>query len=38
MSEQHYEDVDCVLERLRVAKLKDNVNKCAFACEEGILQ
>ena len=32
--EQHYEDVNRVLERLDVANLKVNVNKCAFACEE----
>ena len=32
--EQHYKDVNCVLERLDVANLKVNVNKCAFACEE----
>ena len=35
--EQHYEDVNCVLERLSVANLKANVNKCAFACEEVIV-
>ena len=29
--EQHHEDVDCVLERLSVANLKVNVNKCAFS-------
>ena len=32
--EQHYKDVNCGLERLDVANLKVNVNKCAFACEE----
>jgi hypothetical protein len=35
--EQHYEDVNCVLERLSVANLKVNVNKCAFAREEVIV-
>ena len=35
--EQHYEDVDRVLERLSVANLKVNVNKCAFAREEVIV-
>ena len=32
--EQHHEDVDCVLERLRVANLRTIFNKCALACEE----
>ena len=32
--EQHYEDVNCVLERLDIANLKVNVNKCSFAKEE----
>ena len=35
--EQHYEDVNCVMERLSIANLKVNVNKCAFACEEVIV-
>ena len=35
--EQHYEDVNHVLERLDVANLKVNVNKCAFACEEVVV-
>ena len=35
--EQHYEDVNRVLERLSVAKIKVNVNKCAFACEEVVV-
>ena len=35
--EQHYKDVNCVLERLDVANLKVNVNKCAFACEEVVV-
>ena len=35
--EQHYEDVNRVLERLSVANLKVNVNKCAFAREEVIV-
>ena len=35
--EQHYKDVNCVLERLDVANLKVNVNKCAFACEKVIV-
>ena len=35
--DQHYEDVDCVLERLIVANYKVYVNKCAFACEEVII-
>ena len=34
---QHLEDVNCVLERLSIANLKVNVNKCAFACEEVIV-
>ena len=37
MLEQHYEDVDHVLERLSVANLKFNINKCAFACEEVVV-
>ena len=37
MLEQHYEDVNCVLERLSVANLKVNVNKCAFAHDEVIV-
>ena len=37
MLEQHYEYVNCVLERLSVANLKVNVNKCAFAREEVIV-
>ena len=37
MLEQHYGDVDCVLERLDVANLKVNVNKCAFAREEVVV-
>ena len=28
--EQHYEDMNCVLERLNVDNLKVNVNKCSF--------
>ena len=35
--EQHYEDVNRVLERLDVANLKVNVNKCAFAREEVVV-
>ena len=35
--EQHYEDVNYFLERLSVANLKVNVNKCAFAYEEVVL-
>ena len=35
--EQHYEDVNRVLEKLSVANLKVNINKCAFACEEVIV-
>ena len=35
--EQHYEDVNHVLERLDVANLKVNVNKCAFAREEVVV-
>ena len=35
--EQHYEDVNRVLERLDVANLKVNVNKCAFAYEEEVV-
>ena len=35
--EQHYEDVNRVLERLSIANLKFNVNKCAFAREEVIV-
>ena len=37
MLEQHHEDVDCVLERLSIANLKVNVNKCAFAREEAVV-
>ena len=37
MLEQHYEDVDCVLERLNVANLKANANKCSFAMEEVVV-
>ena len=37
MPEQHHEDVNCILERLNVANLKANVNKCAFAKEELVL-
>ena len=29
--------MNCVLERLDVANLKVNVNKCAFACEEVVV-
>ena len=35
--EQHYKDVNRVLERLDLANLKVNVNKCAFACEEVVI-
>lgn len=35
--EQHYEDVNCVLERLGIANLEVNVFKCAFACEKVIV-
>ena len=35
--EQHYEDVHCILERLNVANLKVNVNKCSFAMEEVVV-
>ena len=35
--EQHYADVNCVLERLDVAYLKVNVNKCSFAKEEVVV-
>ena len=35
--EQHYEDVNCVLEGLDVANLKFNVNKCSFAKEEVVV-
>ena len=35
--EQHYEDVSCILERLDVANLKVNVNKCSFAKEEVVV-
>ena len=34
---QHYEYVNRVLERLNVANLKVNVNKCAFDCEEVVV-
>ena len=37
MVEQHYDDKNCVLERLNIANLKVNVNKCAFACEEVVI-
>ena len=37
MLEQHYKDVNCVLERLGVANLKVNVNKCSFAMEEVVV-
>ena len=37
MLEQHYEDVNCVLERLDVANLEVNVNKCSFAKEEVVV-
>ena len=35
--EQHLEDVNRVMERLSVANLKVNVNKCAFAREEVVV-
>ena len=35
--EQHYKDVNCVLERLDIANLKVNINKCALACEEVVV-
>ena len=35
--EKHHEDVDCVLERIIIANLKVNINKCAFACEEVVV-
>ena len=35
--EQHYEGVNCVLERLDVANLKVNVNQCSFAKEEVVV-
>ena len=35
--EQHYEDVNCVLERLNVANLKFNVCMCSFAREEVVV-
>ena len=35
--EQHYKDVNRVFERIDVANLKVNVNKCAFACEEVVV-
>ena len=35
--EQHYKDVNHVLERLSKANLKVNLNKCAFACEEVVV-
>ena len=37
MLEQHYEDVNCVLERLDIANLKFNINKCSFAKEEVVV-
>ena len=37
MLKQHIEDVSCVMERLSVANLKVNVNKCAFAREEVVV-
>ena len=37
MLEQHYKDVNCNFERLNVANLKVNVNKCAFAREEVVV-
>ena len=35
--EQHLEDVNRVMEKLSVANLKVNVNKCAFAREEVVV-
>ena len=35
--EQHHEDAYCVMERLSIANLKVNVNKCALACEEVVV-
>ena len=35
--EQHLEDVNRVMERLSVANLKFNVNKCSFAREEVVV-
>ena len=35
--EQHLVDVNLVLERLNIANLKVNVNKCTFAQEEGVV-
>ena len=35
--EQHYEDVNCILERLDVANLKVNINKYSFAKEEVVV-
>ena len=35
--EQHLEDVNRVMERLSIANLKVNVNKCAFAREEVVV-
>ena len=35
--EQHHEYVVCVLERLGVSNLNDNVNKCSFACEKVVV-
>ena len=34
MLEQHHKDVNCVLERLSIANLKVNINKCAFESAE----
>ena len=33
-SKHHHEDVNCFLKRFRVANLKVNVDKYAFACDE----
>ena len=35
--EQYLVDVNCIQERLDVANLKFNVNKCAFAREEMVV-
>ena len=35
--EQYLEDVICVLERLNIASIEVNVNKCAFAKEEVVV-
>ena len=35
--EHYHEDMDCILERLSLANIKVNVNKCAFAPEEVVV-